>query len=117
MSLPPILAKRQTTNTVFLDLALPEDLEVFRGHFPGLPVLPGVVQIDWALKLAKAQGLVGGDTELRDFQVKFRSVIRPSVPLTLSLRWDRNKNQIYFDYHCAEALMSSGRLVVQAPPS
>jgi 3-hydroxymyristoyl/3-hydroxydecanoyl-(acyl carrier protein) dehydratase len=117
MNLPPILAKRQADDTVVLDLSVPEELEIFRGHFPGMPILPGVAQIDWALKLAQAHGLVPGGAELRDFQVKFRSVIRPSVPLTLTLRRDCNKKRVYFDYHSAGALMSSGRLMVQAEPS
>src|SRR5882724_2865273 len=117
MNLPPILAKRQIGDAVIFDLDLPEDLDVFRGHFPGQPVLPGVAQIDWALRLAKIHRLIGGEAELRDFQVKFRSVIRPAIPLTLTLRWDGIKKRIAFDYHSAEALMSSGRLIIQAEPS
>lgn len=117
MNLPPILAKRETGGAVVFDLGLPDDLAVFRGHFPGLPVLPGVAQIDWALRLAKSHGLIGGDAELRDFQVKFRSVIRPGIPLTLTLRWDASKQRIQFEYHSGMVSMSSGRLIIQAAPS
>jgi 3-hydroxymyristoyl/3-hydroxydecanoyl-(acyl carrier protein) dehydratase len=114
MNLPPILAERRSADGVALDLAVTEDLDVFRGHFPGLPVLPGVAQVDWALRLAKSHGLIGVGAELRDFQVKFRNVIRPAIPLTLTLRWDANKQRIRFDYHSDATLMSSGRLIVQA---
>jgi len=32
---------------VRLELAVAPDLPCFEGHFPGVPVLPGVVQLDW----------------------------------------------------------------------
>jgi len=117
MSLPPILAKRSAGNTILLDLSVPAELDVFRGHFPAMPVLPGVVQIDWALRLARAQGLIGGEAEMRDFQVKFRNIIRPLAPLTLTLRFDGAKRRLLFDYHSAGALMSSGYLNFQAAAS
>jgi 3-hydroxymyristoyl/3-hydroxydecanoyl-(acyl carrier protein) dehydratase len=114
MSLPPILAKRAAGNAILLDLSVPAELDVFRGHFPEMPVLPGVVQIDWALRLARAQGLIRGEAEMRDFQVKFRNIIRPQMPLTLTLRFDDIKRRVHFDYHCAGALMSSGHLNLRA---
>jgi 3-hydroxymyristoyl/3-hydroxydecanoyl-(acyl carrier protein) dehydratase len=113
MKLPPILTERRDDGTLILDLTLSEELDVFRGHFPSLPVLPGVVQIDWAFRLAKDHGLIGARAELRDFQVKFRNVIRPRMPLSLSLRWDEGKGRIQFDYRCGETPMSSGRLIIR----
>jgi 3-hydroxymyristoyl/3-hydroxydecanoyl-(acyl carrier protein) dehydratase len=117
MNLPPILAERKSADGVVLDLALTENLDVFRGHFPALPVLPGVAQVDWALRLAKSQGLIGRDAELRDFQVKFRNVIRPPLTLTLTLRWDAARQRIQFEYRSGTVAMSSGRLSIQAAPS
>lgn len=117
MNLPPILAERRSADGVALDLAVTEDLDVFRGHFPGLPVLPGVVQVDWALRLAKSQQLVDSGAELRDFQVKFRNVIRPPLTLTLTLRWDAARRRIQFDYRSGTVAMSSGRLTLEATPS
>lgn len=117
MNLPPILAERKSADGVALDLAVTEDLDMFRGHFPALPVLPGVAQVDWALRLAKSQGLIGHEAELRDFQVKFRNVIRPPLTLTLTLRWDASKQRIQFDYHSGAVAMSSGRLIIRIAPS
>jgi 3-hydroxymyristoyl/3-hydroxydecanoyl-(acyl carrier protein) dehydratase len=117
MNLPPILTERCDEGALILDLALSADLDVFRGHFPDLPILPGVVQIDWAFRLAKDHGVIGAQAELRDFQVKFRNVIRPPVTLSLSLRWDAAKKRVFFDYRSGETLMSSGRLIVRTEPS
>ncbi len=114
MTLPPILAQRKSADGVALDLAVTEDLDVFQGHFPALPVLPGVAQLDWALRLAKSQQLVDGGAELRDFQVKFRNVIRPPLTLTLTLRWDAPKQRIEFEYRSGSVPMSSGRLILRA---
>ncbi|MGH6882177.1 hypothetical protein [Hypericibacter sp.] len=114
MNLPPILAERKSAEGVAFDLAVTEELDVFRGHFPALPVLPGVAQVDWALRLAKSHGLIDRDAELRDFQVKFRNVIRPPLTLTLTLRWDAAKQRIQFDYHSGAVAMSSGRLIIRA---
>ena len=117
MMLPSILAERRSGNEIVLELALTEDLDVFQGHFPSMPVLPGVAQIDWAWRLGKRQGLIGPAAELRDFQVKFRNIIQPSIPLALTLRRESARQRIGFNYHSGQRLMSSGHLNIQTEAS
>jgi 3-hydroxymyristoyl/3-hydroxydecanoyl-(acyl carrier protein) dehydratase len=98
-------------DAVTLQFALPADHVHFRGHFPGFPVLPGVVQLDWVMRLAQAH-LGIGERVATDFQVKFKRVITPQKPLRLELRVDRQKARLYFTYVLAETVASQGSVVL-----
>lgn len=85
---------------------------VFSGHFPGLPILPGVVQVDWAVRLA--QGLI---PELRCAppcleieHLKFQAVVRPGIELQLRLHWQADHRRLAFDYTHEGRTCSNGRL-------
>ncbi|MDP9127462.1 MAG: hypothetical protein M3N08_04280 [Pseudomonadota bacterium] len=85
------------------------DLPAFCGHFPAYPVLPGVVQIDWAVRLAAAY--LGTDRlSPRDIQVKFRNIIRPGQPLSLRLKIDRFRQRLSFTYQSGEQIMALGQI-------
>lgn len=113
MQLPDILAcQRPDPDQVVLDLALPADHPAFDGHFPGQPVLPGVVQTDWAVRLG-ADLLGTGLAAATDFQVKFRRVIQPGPGLQLTLRLDRVRHSLSFDYRSQGEIASSGRIKLE----
>jgi acyl-CoA synthetase (AMP-forming)/AMP-acid ligase II/3-hydroxymyristoyl/3-hydroxydecanoyl-(acyl carrier protein) dehydratase len=64
--------------------------DVFAGHFPDLPVVPGFVQIDWVMDAAV--DLVGRPVTLRRIEgLKFRDLVRPEqvVDLRAELSEDR----------------------------
>lgn len=117
MRLPTLLSAHADGDTARFELALSEELDAFSGHFPGMPVLPGVVQIDWAIRLALAHGLICEVPATRDFQVKFHSLVRPGMPLALVLRVDRLKGWLFFDYLSGETTMSAGRVVLESSVS
>jgi 3-hydroxymyristoyl/3-hydroxydecanoyl-(acyl carrier protein) dehydratase len=48
MPLPPILASGPGAR---FRLAMDPAHPAFQGHFPDFPLLPGVVQVDWAARL------------------------------------------------------------------
>ncbi len=109
MSLPPILAVDVLPDRAICTIDVQADLKAFRGHFPEHPILPGVVQIDWAVRLAELHLNITG-LSARDFQVKYRNIIRPGTPLSLILEIDRVKNRLSFTYQSGEVVMSSGQI-------
>ena len=113
--LPEILDVRFTgaeRQSVVLDLIVKEDLEHFRGHFPGAAILPGVVQVDWAIRLAHTylkQEKIVGFSALEN--LKFLSIIHPETRLQLSLTWDHERKRLDFSYFTELRKYSSGRVI------
>ena len=115
MMLPVAENRRVVDDEAVIDLALPADHEAFLGHFPGRPVLAGVLQIDWAMRFAaKYFGL--DQTVARDFQVKFRRIIGPDEDLSLALRLDRPRGNVTFEYRSAGQIASSGKIRLERQP-
>lgn len=109
---PQIVALRRFDNGCELDCVVPPDLFYFNGHFPGTPVLPGVVQIDWVVRLAN-QYLSLGLEAASAFQVKFRRIIGQSQLLTLRLRVLPTQ-RLAFEYRIDGEAASSGSVAL--PP-
>ncbi|MBK4988732.1 AMP-binding protein [Pseudomonas sp. S36] len=109
---PQVLAQQGAGDELQFNLAVPLDLACFSGHFPRTPVLPGVVQIDWAIALATEHlqaGLHFAGMEV----LKFQQLVRPGDQLALSLRLDRARSKLYFAFTCAGQPCSSGRILLE----
>ncbi|WP_454256348.1 ApeI family dehydratase [Pseudomonas sp. Marseille-Q8238] len=97
-----------------LELDVPLDLAHFTGHFPRTPVLPGVVQIDWAQQLARRY-IADLPARFAGMEVlKFQQLVRPGDRLQLSLRFDAERGKLYFAFRNGEAPCSSGRILLGA---
>src|SRR5262245_55888788 len=109
--LPRVLAVRPRDESspprhLVLDLHIPPELAHFPGHFPGLPILPGVVQVDWAVRFAREHlGVTAEFVRLEN--VKFLALVRPDAQLELELR--RDAAQVDFVFAAGGRRYSSGR--------
>ncbi|MES2821715.1 MAG: AMP-binding protein [Pseudomonadota bacterium] len=108
----PLLLEQQLEDEQWLlSLQVPPDLVHFTGHFPQTPVLPGVVQIDWALQLARQ--LLDLPPRFVGMEVlKFQQLARPGDRLTLTLKFDAPRSKLHFAFRNGEAPCSSGRLLL-----
>jgi len=94
-------------------LRVPYDMAIFRGHFPSAPIVPGVMQVGWAVELARAHGLADGPLTGIG-ATKFRRVLRPGMCLDARLERDARSGQVHFRYTCGETMVSTGRLLFGA---
>ncbi|NVZ61496.1 AMP-binding protein [Pseudomonas gingeri] len=110
---PEVLAQNETDGEWLLHLAVPPDLAYFSGHFPATPVLPGVVQVDWALELGRER--LELPARFAGMEVlKFQQLVRPGDRIELSLRFDPERSKLHFAFRNASAACSSGRIVLEA---
>lgn len=106
--LPEIDSVEAGAATATYKLRVPPTLEHFRGHFPGFPILPGIVQLDWAVQLGRRhfEGL-GESTGVDNF--KCQALVFPDAALTLELR--RDDAGLHFRYFDAQRTYSSGKIL------
>lgn len=110
---PEVLEQSETEGEWSLQLAVPPDLAYFSGHFPTAPVLPGVVQVEWALNLG--QHLMNLPAKFTGMEVlKFQQLVRPGDEVQLHLRFDPVRSKLYFAYRNETATCSSGRILLEA---
>lgn len=110
---PEVLEQVQYADEWQLQLAIPPDLAYFSGHFPATPVLPGVVQVDWALALG--QQLLDLPGRFAGMEVlKFQQLVRPGDCIQLNLRFDVQRQKLYFAFLNDGAPCSSGRIILEA---
>ena len=84
MKFPAILSRVDSGDTQRFELDISSDLIWFSGHFPGYPVLPGVVQLRWAVEMSQQHfGLRAGPSEV--MRLKFKGIIVPPRAVELSI--------------------------------
>jgi 3-hydroxymyristoyl/3-hydroxydecanoyl-(acyl carrier protein) dehydratase len=116
MSVDPVVVDRRliATGGAELDLIVPQDLDYFDGHFEGAPVVPGVVQIKWALQLARELLNTGGEFSGME-ALKFVRVMHPGTRATLKLDYAAAVGKLRFSFDGDRTRYSSGRLLLRGP--
>ncbi|HEX7935861.1 MAG TPA: AMP-binding protein [Paraburkholderia sp.] len=105
-----LLAEARGGDTLHYELRVPATLAHFAGHFPGLPILPGVVQVDWATRLASEQLPYVRDVASVD-RLKFMAPVSPGSVLNLTLAHDAARRRVQFAFRLSERECASGVIV------
>lgn len=112
---PRVLREERDGDTLRRELLVPEDLAQLDGHFPGLPVVPGVAQLGWAL--AAAELLLGRALQAHAVEaLKFKEALLPGASLLLEVEVneaDRAKGRFRFRCSREGREISSGRVKVE----
>ncbi|MDY0873329.1 AMP-binding protein [Dongia rigui] len=104
---PELLAMRRNGQELELDLFNGADLAQLDGHFPGMPIVPGVAQIDWAVKLAaRYMGIPLASAQT--YQVKFHRLTLPGMAVKLCLAHDEARQRLRFSYRRGDDVLTSG---------
>ncbi len=82
--LPPLTSETLAADGLRWTFTVPADHPLFEGHFPGHPILPGVVTLGWML--AAAERFLGRTVDSAELlNVKFQVVVLPGATLELTV--------------------------------
>ena len=98
---------------IITSLAIPIDHPAYAGHFPGRPVLPGVVLLDATLRALELAGRGPAMSDSGRWEInsaKFQSAVRPGEELTLQHETLPN-GSIRFAVRTPDRAVASGTIV------
>jgi acyl-coenzyme A synthetase/AMP-(fatty) acid ligase len=108
---PELLATRREGGALWLDWRVPADLAQLEGHFPGHPLVAGVVQLGWVMEALAAE--LGRAPALGQLEaLKFHEVLLPGARARLRLEVAEGGAAFRFELADAarpERVFSSGR--------
>ena len=108
LSYPLIFEKKNTNESAKITLAFLRNSNFFNGHFPDIPILPGVVQLLYAHNLA--EDVFGIKISLNKIKkIKFSRVIKPDNKVILNLK--NNELSVDFTFTDNEKPFSSGTFI------
>lgn len=112
--LPDVLAQESTADGIVLTVRIPATLAYFAGHFEQIPIVPGVVQIQWAVHFSRQY--LGLDRVFSHMEaIKFKELLLPGQPLELQLRYSDQAGKLDFCYRTETSEYSSGRIYFHEP--
>ena len=106
------LIEKTDTNEAKICFTLKDTLFYLKGHFKEQPLLPGVVQLGWAIHFAKE--LFSISTANNIPQVKFTHPIVPLDKIEIRLKLNTEKKNFTFEYFIENlhSVASSGKVKI-----
>ncbi|WGL15279.1 AMP-binding protein [Microbulbifer bruguierae] len=92
-----------------VSLRIPRNLPCLPGHFETAPVVPGVVQIDWAVHFGKTLLQIPGEFAGME-NIKFKQLLVPEERAELELTFDPEKQKLHYRFFWGSEEFSSGKL-------
>ena len=107
---PEIVSESVDSNRAELEIRVPSDLMYLQGHFPDEPVLPGVVQVHWAIEFASQRFDLKPDFKAIE-GLKFHRIIEPETSIRLVIEYDEAASKLRFSYTSGDDTCSQGRVL------
>ncbi len=113
-SLPKILSTQVEDETVEWRIFIDADLPFFDGHFPEQAVLPGVTQLDWAIRMGCEHFNYPAHVATLEV-LKFQQIMLPNSEVSLKISQNSSKTKLLFSYFDDEKRFASGRILLSSP--
>ncbi|WP_373988261.1 AMP-binding protein [Duganella sp. BuS-21] len=110
--LPRVRELERDAQRVLLEIVAPASLLYFDGHFDAAPILPGVVQVDWAMHYGRQYFTLAARFKGIN-ALKFQQVIQPETAVQLELVHDAAKGGLNFRYMSDAGQHASGRVQLE----
>jgi hypothetical protein len=108
-TLPDFHLISRSDNSAVVEMQPTAALVYFDGHFDDAPILPGVVQVDWAIEFGRMLfGIAGGFRHME--ALKFHRIFQPGPAMRLELDWRAERTSLGFRFSSIAGRHSSGRI-------
>jgi 3-hydroxymyristoyl/3-hydroxydecanoyl-(acyl carrier protein) dehydratase len=105
-----VISHSENRNT--LEIVFSPESGIFEGHFPSFPLVPGVMQIQLAIRLFEQyQEKKISFAGLKN--LKFFNPIFPGATVILECHYELEKKQLSFQYTDLKRTFSKGQIVVK----
>lgn len=106
---PQILEEQIKNGKIFQRCIVPDGLVYLEGHFPEIPIVPGVVQIDWVMQALKR--VLNRDREKLQMEaMKFTNILQPGVEFFIEVKPMKIPEKYQFRLWSDQSEFSKGRI-------
>jgi 3-hydroxymyristoyl/3-hydroxydecanoyl-(acyl carrier protein) dehydratase len=107
---PVIKTSHISEDTATFTLDVPTNLAYCQGHFPEVPIVPGVVQLKWVVELASQY--LGTSVAFNGIEaLKFHALLLPHDRVDLCMIWHETTRKLEFRYERDGKVLASGRML------